>query len=159
VTSNPIAEWIADQITDAFRGNQAPQHLIRDRDATFGPAYTRRIHAMGIRDHRHLDPRSHVRICVNDCDFLLSERCLLLALFNRSGAGQKLQQVAVGILKIDAPPATPVIDLHILLREGTAPVWNTGLFDPAEDCVELRVAPPEKRGGASRSGLNCRNPA
>ena len=51
VTSNPSAEWIAGQVTDAFPWDQAPQHLIRDRDAVFGPAYTRRIRAMGIRDH------------------------------------------------------------------------------------------------------------
>src|ERR1700756_2034422 len=34
-----------------FPGAQAPRHLIRDRDGAFGPGYTRRIHAMGIRDH------------------------------------------------------------------------------------------------------------
>jgi transposase InsO family protein len=57
VTSNPSAEWIAGQVTDAFPWNQAPQHLIRDRDAAFGPAYTRCIRAMGIRDHP-MAPRS-----------------------------------------------------------------------------------------------------
>ena len=57
VTSNPSAEWIAGQVTDAFPWDQAPQHLIRDRDAVFGPAYTRRIRAMGIRDHP-MAPRS-----------------------------------------------------------------------------------------------------
>jgi len=51
VTNNPIAEWIAGQVTDAFPWDEAPRHLIRDRDGAFGPAYTRRIHAMGIRDH------------------------------------------------------------------------------------------------------------
>jgi hypothetical protein len=45
------AERIAGQVTDAFRWDESPQHLIRDRDAVFGPAYTRRIRAMGIRDH------------------------------------------------------------------------------------------------------------
>jgi transposase InsO family protein len=55
--SNPSAEWIAGQVTDAFPWNQAPQHLIRDRDAAFGPAYTRCIRAMGIRDHP-MAPRS-----------------------------------------------------------------------------------------------------
>ena len=49
---NPTAEWIAGQVTDALSvGMQAPKHLIRHRDAAFGPAYTRRIRAMGIRDH------------------------------------------------------------------------------------------------------------
>src|SRR5271168_2672520 len=51
VTANPTAEWIAGQVTDAFPWDEAPRHLIRDRDGAFGPAYTRRIRAMGIRDH------------------------------------------------------------------------------------------------------------
>jgi hypothetical protein len=51
VTSNPTADWIAGQVTDAFPWNEAPRHLIRDRDCAFGPAYTRRIRAMEIRHH------------------------------------------------------------------------------------------------------------
>jgi hypothetical protein len=51
VTTNPTAQWIAGQITDAFPWDEAPSRLIRDRDGAFGPAYTRRIRAMGIRDH------------------------------------------------------------------------------------------------------------
>jgi transposase InsO family protein len=51
VTSNPTAEWIAGQVTEAFLWNEVPKHLLRDRDGAFGPAYTRRIRAMGIRDN------------------------------------------------------------------------------------------------------------
>jgi transposase InsO family protein len=51
VTANPTAEWIARQITDAFPWNEAPAHLIRDGDASYGDAVTRRLAAMGIRDH------------------------------------------------------------------------------------------------------------
>jgi len=51
VTDNPTAQWIAGQVTDAFPWDEAPSHLIRDRDGAFGSAYTRRIRAMGIRDH------------------------------------------------------------------------------------------------------------
>jgi len=54
VTNNPTAEWIAGQVTDAFPWDEAPRRLIRDRDGAFGafgPAYIRRIRAMGIRDH------------------------------------------------------------------------------------------------------------
>src|SRR6266403_3212754 len=51
VTTNPTAEWIARQITDAFPWNEAPDYLIRDRDASYGHAVTRRLAAMGIRDH------------------------------------------------------------------------------------------------------------
>jgi len=51
VTTNPTAEWIAHQITDAFPWNEAPDYLIRDRDASYGHAVTKRLAAMGIRDH------------------------------------------------------------------------------------------------------------
>jgi len=50
VTAHPSAEWIARQVTEAFLWDEAPRYLIRDRDGAFGPAYTRRIRAMGIRD-------------------------------------------------------------------------------------------------------------
>jgi len=51
VTDNPTAEWIAGQVIYAFRWDEAPLHLVRDRDGAFGPVYARRIRAMKIRDH------------------------------------------------------------------------------------------------------------
>jgi transposase InsO family protein len=51
VTIHPTAEWIARQLTEAFPWNDTPKHLIRDRDASYGHAVTRRLAAMGIRDH------------------------------------------------------------------------------------------------------------
>ena len=57
VTDHPTAEWIARQITEAFPWDSAPTHLIRDRDAAYGLAVTRRLAAMGIRDHP-IAPRS-----------------------------------------------------------------------------------------------------
>ena len=50
-TSNPTAEWIARQITEAFPWNDAPDYLIRDRDGVYGHVVTRRLAAIGIRDH------------------------------------------------------------------------------------------------------------
>jgi transposase InsO family protein len=50
VTAHPTAEWIAQQITEAFPWNDAPRYLIRDRDGIYGAAVTRRLRAMGIRD-------------------------------------------------------------------------------------------------------------
>src|SRR3979409_754998 len=50
VTTNPTAEWIARQITEAFPWDDAPQYLIRDRDRIYGAVVTRRLRAMGIRD-------------------------------------------------------------------------------------------------------------
>jgi hypothetical protein len=46
VTTNPTAEWIARQITEAFPWNEAPRYLIRDRDCIYGTIVTRRLHAM-----------------------------------------------------------------------------------------------------------------
>ena len=50
VTTNPTAEWLARQITEAFPWNEAPRYLIRDRDHAYGATVTRRLRAMGIRD-------------------------------------------------------------------------------------------------------------
>ena len=50
VTSNPTAEWIARQITDAFPWDEAPKYLLRDRDRIYDACVTRRLRAMGIRD-------------------------------------------------------------------------------------------------------------
>src|ERR1700731_2297327 len=50
VTTNPTAEWIARQITEAFPWDGAPGYIIRDRDRIYGSVVTRRLRAMGIRD-------------------------------------------------------------------------------------------------------------
>jgi transposase InsO family protein len=50
VTTNPTAEWIAHQITEAFPWDDAPRYLVRDRDGVYGNVVTRRLRAMGIRD-------------------------------------------------------------------------------------------------------------
>jgi transposase InsO family protein len=57
VTTNPTAEWIARQITEAFPWDQAPRYLLRDRDRSYGAIVHKRIRAMGIRD-RPTAPRS-----------------------------------------------------------------------------------------------------
>jgi transposase InsO family protein len=50
VTTNPTAEWVARQVTEAFPWNDAPRYMIRDRDRIYGAVLTRRLRAMGIRD-------------------------------------------------------------------------------------------------------------
>ena len=50
VTANPAAAWVARQITEAFPWEEAPHHLIRDRDRIYGSVVTRRLRAMGVRD-------------------------------------------------------------------------------------------------------------
>jgi hypothetical protein len=57
VTRHPTAEWLAQQIVEAFPWNTAPTYLVRDNDGAYGQAFTRRIRRMGIRD-RPISPRS-----------------------------------------------------------------------------------------------------
>ena len=51
VTAHPTAEWIANQLTQAYGWEQAPHYLIRDRDSCYGSVFTRRLRSLGIRDH------------------------------------------------------------------------------------------------------------
>ena len=43
VTSNPTAEWVARQITEAFPWDGAPGYMIRDRDQIYGTVVMRRL--------------------------------------------------------------------------------------------------------------------
>src|SRR4030088_2040453 len=43
VTANPTADWVARQLTEAFPWDEAPRHLIRDRDRICGSVVTRRL--------------------------------------------------------------------------------------------------------------------
>ena len=42
VTTNPTAEWIARQLTEAFPWSTAPRYLVRDRDRIYGSIVPRR---------------------------------------------------------------------------------------------------------------------
>ena len=57
VTRHPTAEWLARQITEAFPWASTPTYLVRDNDGAYGPVFSRRVMAMGIRD-RPISPRS-----------------------------------------------------------------------------------------------------
>jgi transposase InsO family protein len=57
VIRNPSAEWLAQQMAEAFPWNMAPIYLVRDNNRAYGQAFQRRIRAMGIRD-RPISPRS-----------------------------------------------------------------------------------------------------
>jgi transposase InsO family protein len=57
VTRHPTADWLAQQIAEAFPWDMAPRYLIRDNDSAYGQAFTNRVRRMGIRD-RPIAPRS-----------------------------------------------------------------------------------------------------
>ena len=51
VTRHPTAEWIAQQITEAFPWSEAPRYLIRDQDSIYGAAVTRRLRGHSQQAH------------------------------------------------------------------------------------------------------------
>ena len=50
VTTNPYAEWTAQQIINAFPYEEAPGFLIRDRDDIYGDHFTKRVEGLGIEE-------------------------------------------------------------------------------------------------------------
>jgi putative transposase len=50
VTSNPTAQWTAQQIVEAFPFDTAPRYLVRDNDGIYGAAFRRRIRSLDIED-------------------------------------------------------------------------------------------------------------
>jgi len=57
VTRYPTAEWLAQQIVEAFPWDTAPIYLVRDNDGAYGHVFIRRVRVMGVRD-RPISPRS-----------------------------------------------------------------------------------------------------
>ena len=57
VTRDPTADWLAQQITEAFPWDTAPTYLVRDNDGAYGAVFMRRVRTMGIRD-RPISPMS-----------------------------------------------------------------------------------------------------
>ncbi len=50
VIEHPTAQWIAQQLVEAFPFDSAPRYLLRDRDAIYGGAVRRRIKSLGIEE-------------------------------------------------------------------------------------------------------------
>ena len=49
-TAHPTAAWTAQQIIEAFPFDEAPKHLIRDRDCLYGNRFQQRLKHMGIKE-------------------------------------------------------------------------------------------------------------
>jgi putative transposase len=52
ITTNPHAEWAAQQIVQAFPYEDAPRFLIRDNDGIYGDYFVRRVESLGIEEVR-----------------------------------------------------------------------------------------------------------
>ena len=50
VTSNPVAEWTAQQVVEAFPGDSTPKYLLRDRDSIYGSVFRNRVKNMDINE-------------------------------------------------------------------------------------------------------------
>lgn len=50
VTTNPTAEWTAQQIVETFPWDRAPKYLLRDRDSIYGAFFRQRVKNMGIKE-------------------------------------------------------------------------------------------------------------
>jgi putative transposase len=57
VTNTPTAEWIAQQLVEAFPWDTVPRYLLRDRDAIYGAVFSSRVHSLGIEEVK-IAPRS-----------------------------------------------------------------------------------------------------
>src|SRR4051794_7019360 len=59
------------------------------------------------------------------------------------GAGEELEEVAVGVLEVDAPPAVLVVDLAQAAAHRIGPVVEVEVLDAAEALVELLLGHEE----------------
>ena len=50
VTQHPTAAWLSRQVTEAFPWDTAPRFLLRDRDASYGKAFSKRVEVMRITE-------------------------------------------------------------------------------------------------------------
>jgi transposase InsO family protein len=50
VTQYPTAAWLSRQVTEALPWDTAPRYLLRDRDASYGSVFIKRIESMGITE-------------------------------------------------------------------------------------------------------------
>jgi transposase InsO family protein len=50
VTQHPTACWLSRQVTEAFPWDTAPRFLLRDRDASYGSVFSKRVDAMEITE-------------------------------------------------------------------------------------------------------------
>lgn len=50
ITQHPTAAWLSRQVIEAFPWETAPDYLLRDRDASYGAIFSKRVASMGITE-------------------------------------------------------------------------------------------------------------
>jgi transposase InsO family protein len=50
VTEHPTAQWVAQQVVEAFPWDEVPRYLLRDRDCIYGTTFRQRVKHMGIKE-------------------------------------------------------------------------------------------------------------
>jgi transposase InsO family protein len=126
VTANPTAEWIARQITEAFPWDDAPQHLIRDRDRIYGTIVTRRLRAMGIRDKPTAPASPWQNGCAERLIGSIRRECVdHFVVLGEAHLRRVLRAYAGYYNDIDAPGPPPVLSADLLAC--TQPLWQASL--------------------------------
>ena len=132
VTSNPGAQWTAQQIVEAFPEETAPEYMMRDRDGIYGDYFRRRVESFGIEEVLSA-PRSpwqnpyverllgSIRRDCLDHVIVLSERHLRRVLTGRVGGwrGPDFDDADVSIL----PPEIPYGGFSPVRLQGW-PFWR-----------------------------------
>jgi len=107
VTTNPTAEWIARQITEAFPWDDAPQHLIRDRDRIYGAIVTRRLSALGYPGQAYCTSLALAEWLCRTVDRIHPAR--VCGPFRRLGRGASAPGPAILCSLLQQHPNAPVI--------------------------------------------------
>jgi transposase InsO family protein len=102
VTTNPSADWTAQQIVEAFPWNDAPAYLLRDRDSIYGARFQQRVKSIGIEEIV-IAPRSpwqnpyverligSIVNAVLTCPQIAGKRCPLFAGHNVPSDGTRIR--------------------------------------------------------------------
>ncbi len=126
VTRHPTDAWVAQQLREATPFGQRPQHLIRDNDSKYGPAFSRVVKASGIAELRtaYRAPRQNAT-----CErFLGSVRreCLDHPLIVSEGHLRRVLQEYVGHFNHHRPHRALRQQVPDTLAGGTCPVEERG---------------------------------
>jgi len=131
ITTNPYAEWTAQQIVESFPFDETPRFLIRDNDGIYGDYFKARVKDMGI-DEVPIAPRSPWqnpycervigsirRDCLNHM-MILNERHLrrvlkeYLEYYHESRTHQSLDRNSPVPREIEPPEKGPVVSIPMV---------------------------------------------
>ena len=92
VTAHPTAEWIAQQLRNAFPWDSVPRYLLRDRDRIFGNEFTRQVLDMGMQEVLSAPRSPWQRAYIERVIGTIRRECLdHVIIFNEMGLYQQIK--------------------------------------------------------------------